>query len=71
MPGIDGYDLIRSLRTSGDPYRRSIPAAALTAYARDEDRQRSLESGFDRHLTKPVDFQDLLRAVRELAATRR
>ena len=68
MPGEDGYALIRRLRAH--PRAASIPAAALTAFARDEDRQRALDAGFDVHLAKPVDTQSLFEAVASLAFQR-
>jgi CheY-like chemotaxis protein len=49
MPGQDGYDLIRQVRKLG------VPAAALTAFASDEDRRRALAAGSQVHLSKPVD----------------
>ncbi|HYS82640.1 MAG TPA: hypothetical protein VEM76_18165, partial [Anaeromyxobacteraceae bacterium] len=48
-----------------------IPAAALSALAGVEDRQRALAAGFQMHVTKPVDIDDLLAAVAQLAAIRR
>jgi CheY-like chemotaxis protein/anti-sigma regulatory factor (Ser/Thr protein kinase) len=64
MPGEDGYSLIRKLRAANRT--ASIPAAALTAFARDEDRQRALEAGFQLHLAKPVDVRSLVAAVAKL-----
>jgi signal transduction histidine kinase/ActR/RegA family two-component response regulator len=65
MPGEDGYSLIRKLRAL-DPRIASIPAAALTAFARNADRQLALQAGFQLHLTKPVDAQTLISAVASL-----
>ncbi len=62
MPIADGFALLRRLREIGGS-ASLIPAIALTAYAREEDRQRGLESGFGRYLTKPVDEAALLEAV--------
>jgi len=59
MPEIDGYEFIRRVRTLGDEGAR-IPAIALTAYARTEDRTQALRAGFDMHLTKPVEPSELL-----------
>jgi len=59
MPGEDGYDLIRYLRSSGSALGH-IPAIALTAFARDEDRNRVLEAGYQRHLVKPIDTLKLV-----------
>ncbi len=66
MPGEDGYTLIRKLRALSAPRTASIPAAALTAFARNEDRQQALQAGFQLHLTKPVDARSLVAAVARL-----
>jgi PAS domain S-box-containing protein len=68
MPGNDGYELIRRLRSM--PGGRSIPAVALTALARGEDRTRALRAGFQLHVAKPVDFDELVAVVQNLAALR-
>jgi PAS domain S-box-containing protein len=67
MAGLDGFELIARVRKSADPIVRDIPAAALTAYARAEDRMKSLQSGFQMHLAKPVDPSELIVAVASLA----
>jgi CheY-like chemotaxis protein/two-component sensor histidine kinase len=67
MPGEDGYALIRSIRTQPDETRRNIPAIALTAFARNEDRTRALVEGFNQHLAKPVEPRVLLRTVADLS----
>lgn len=67
MPDQDGYDLIRSLRASENPQARRIPAAALTAFAKVEDRKQALEAGFQVHLAKPIEASLLVDAVVELA----
>jgi PAS domain S-box-containing protein len=69
MPGMDGLQLIRALRKLEDPFR-TIPAAALTAYARSQDRISSLTSGFQMHLVKPIDPLELIVAVWTLAPRR-
>ena len=69
MPGMDGLQLIRALRQLDEPLR-STPAAALTAYARSQDRITSLASGFQMHLVKPIDPLELIVAVWTLAARR-
>jgi PAS domain S-box-containing protein len=66
MPGMDGLQLIRALRQMAEPVR-SVPAAALTAYARSQDRITSLASGFQMHLVKPIDPVELVVAVASLA----
>ena len=67
MARTDGFDLIRRVRQSPDPAVRDIPAAALTAYARAEDRMKALQSGFQMHLAKPIDPAELVIAVASLA----
>jgi CheY-like chemotaxis protein len=57
MPVKDGYELIREVRRS--PEHRALPAVALSAYARAEDRKRALDSGYDVHVVKPVEPRDL------------
>jgi signal transduction histidine kinase/ActR/RegA family two-component response regulator len=66
MPGEDGYSLIRKLRALESPALASIPAAALTAFARNEDRQQALQAGFQLHLAKPIDAHTLVSAVATL-----
>jgi signal transduction histidine kinase/ActR/RegA family two-component response regulator len=66
MPGEDGYTLIRRLRSGNDPVAL-IPAIALTAYARHEDRLRAGEAGFQLHLSKPLEATELVAAIRALA----
>ncbi len=68
MPHHDGYELISRLRTM--PGGRTVPAVALTALARSEDRTRALRAGFQMHLAKPVDFTELITVVQKLAALR-
>ena len=71
MPGMDGFDLIEQVRAFDDAGVRDVPAAALTAYARPEDRTRALHSGFEMHLAKPVDPAELVASVATLARRRR
>jgi signal transduction histidine kinase/ActR/RegA family two-component response regulator len=66
MPGEDGYTLIRKLRAQHSPALASIPAAALTAFARNEDRLRALKAGFQSHLAKPIDADLLVTTVARL-----
>ena len=66
MPGEDGYALIKKVRASAGSTAASIPAAALTAFARDEDRQQALRAGFQLHLAKPIDARSLIAAVATL-----
>ncbi len=68
MPGGDGYALVRQLRRRGPRRGSWMPAIAVSAHAREEDRRRALAAGFARYVTKPVEPTDLLTAVREVAA---
>jgi signal transduction histidine kinase/CheY-like chemotaxis protein len=67
MPDEDGYSLITKVRALPSERGGDIPAAALTAYARSEDRMRVLRSGFQFHLPKPVDSAELVTVVASLA----
>ncbi|OLD94612.1 MAG: hypothetical protein AUG80_18310 [Candidatus Rokubacteria bacterium 13_1_20CM_4_68_9] len=69
MPDEDGYELIRKVRALG-PGAGQIPAIALTAYARQADRDRALSAGYDLYLAKPVEPNDLARAVANLVKRR-
>ena len=63
MPDEDGYALIRAVRALPPEAGGSVPAVAVTAYARDEDRARSLAAGFQAHLAKPVESHELIGAL--------
>ena len=65
MPGMDGYQMMRVLRAR-EPLDSRIPALALTAFARAEDRKRSLVAGFQAHLAKPFDVAELVLLVATL-----
>jgi signal transduction histidine kinase/CheY-like chemotaxis protein len=67
MPGEDGYGLIRKVRARPAGRGGQIPAAALTAYARAEDRMRALSAGFNIHVPKPVEPAELATVVASLA----
>jgi signal transduction histidine kinase/ActR/RegA family two-component response regulator len=67
MPEMDGFELISRIRHSPDPAIRVLPAAALTAFARSEDRTKALLSGFEMHLAKPIDPGELVASVATLA----
>jgi signal transduction histidine kinase len=67
VPGEDGYSLIRKVRALPPALGGNVPAAALTAYARAEDRLRALEAGYQTHLAKPVDPSELIATVARLA----
>jgi PAS domain S-box-containing protein len=66
MPEMDGFELIKRIRASTKPAVRNVPAAALTAFARSEDRTKALRSGFEMHLAKPVDPGELVASVSRL-----
>lgn len=65
MPGRDGYDLIRAIRSRTDALK-SLPAIALSAFARPEDQQRALQSGFQLHLSKPINPDELVMSIATL-----
>ena len=66
MPGEDGYELLRRIRAKERGGRTRLPALALTAYGRPEDRRRTLAAGFNLHLAKPIDPSELVLAVANL-----
>ena len=68
MPGVDGYELIARLRSSAPEQGGATPAIALTAFARSEDRTRSLLAGFQMHLSKPVEPEELVASIRSVAS---
>jgi len=69
MPGEDGYSLIRKVRAQAGSSAATVPAAALTAFAREEDRVAALDAGFQMHLAKPIDVGSLIAAVAALGRT--
>jgi CheY-like chemotaxis protein len=66
MPVEDGYSLIKKVRELGEEQYEQIPAVALTAYASMEDRDRAISAGFQTHLAKPVEPEDLLTTIASL-----
>jgi two-component system, sensor histidine kinase len=68
LPGLDGYEVARRIRSTVAP---STVLIALTGYSLPEDRQRAAEAGFDDHIVKPVDPADLSRLLAKLAQGRR
>ncbi|MGB3532614.1 MAG: response regulator [Microcoleaceae cyanobacterium] len=64
MPEVDGYDFIQQVRRRYSAV--NLPAIALTAYAREIDRKKAIESGFQRHLAKPIEANILVEAIAEL-----
>ncbi|MFT3771842.1 MAG: response regulator [Minicystis sp.] len=71
MPGADGYDSIRHVRSRGPADGGDIPAIALSAYTRAEDRARALAAGFQMHASKPVEPTEVIDAIAQLAAPSR
>jgi CheY-like chemotaxis protein len=67
MPQMDGYDLMRKVRQQEDGKSKSIPAVALTAYARVQDRMRAILAGYSTHVAKPVEPNELVTVVASLA----
>jgi CheY-like chemotaxis protein len=65
MPVQDGYAFIKEVRGL-DAGARNVPAIALTAYARSEDRMRALAAGFQMHVPKPVEASELVMVIASL-----
>ncbi|MDQ3258970.1 MAG: response regulator, partial [Acidobacteriota bacterium] len=70
MPGADGYELLSRVRNLPAGIGGRLPAVALTAYARTEDRLRALRAGYQMHVPKPVESAELIAVVSSLAARR-
>jgi len=68
MPEIDGYELLRRVRQLTGARGAAIPAIALTAYSREQDRRLALEAGFQTHVAKPVEPAELVRVVAGLVS---
>ncbi len=66
MPVHDGFELISRIRSSSSSRVASVPAIAVTAYTREEDRDRCLRAGFQDHVSKPVDAKSLIAAIAQL-----
>jgi CheY-like chemotaxis protein len=69
MPGEDGYALLQQIRARPAARGGNVPAIALTAYARVDDRIRILRAGFRMHLVKPIDPGELIAVVAAVART--
>jgi CheY-like chemotaxis protein len=67
MPGIDGYEFLRNVRKLNGGAGARIPAIALTAFARSEDRTRALRAGYIAHVAKPVEPSELLATIAVVA----
>ena len=63
MPEQSGYELIAQVRARGPQHGGNIPAIALTAYGQPEDRARALKAGFQMHMAKPIDADELVSAI--------
>jgi hypothetical protein len=70
MPGMDGYQLMRAIRAN-EPIDRRLPALAVTAFARGEDRKKALLAGYHLHVAKPVDVRELVVVVAGLVGRTR
>jgi signal transduction histidine kinase/ActR/RegA family two-component response regulator/PAS domain-containing protein len=66
MPQMDGYELLRRIRALGEAKGGKLPAIALTAFARSEDRTRALRVGFQVHVSKPVEPSEIVATVASL-----
>lgn len=71
MADMDGYMLIRQIRNRSDHQGGTVPALALTAYARDVDHEKALRAGFQAHITKPVDATRLIEAIKRVLSLSR
>jgi signal transduction histidine kinase/ActR/RegA family two-component response regulator len=67
MPEMDGYELVARLRANAGARNSALKAIALTAYASVDDRERAIDAGFQAHLAKPVNFEDLLAAIEKVS----
>jgi signal transduction histidine kinase/ActR/RegA family two-component response regulator len=71
MPEVDGFELMRRIRRRGADASGAIPAIALTAFTRQDDRNKALQAGFDDYLAKPVEAGALVECIADVAARRR
>jgi CheY-like chemotaxis protein len=70
LPGEDGYTLIKRVRALPAAHGGTVPAVALTAYTRPEDRARAIRAGFHMHVAKPVDTTELMVVVSSMVRIR-
>ena len=70
MPERDGYQFVRQVRDLGSMRGGKTPAIALTAFARSEDRTRAMLAGYQVHMSKPIEPQELVATISSLAANR-
>ncbi len=66
MPGMDGYQLMQAIRSHTPDRLSAMPAIAITAFVRPEDRKRAIEAGFNLHLSKPLDPVTVMHAIEQL-----
>jgi CheY-like chemotaxis protein len=69
MPGTDGYGLMQDVRRHASVVVRAVPAIAVTAYAREQDRLSALAAGFQAHVPKPIDVDTLRKTVKRVVET--
>ena len=67
LPEMDGYELMEKIRKMDVAHGGGIPAVALTAFARSEDRTRALRAGYQTHLAKPIESTELVATVASFA----
>ncbi|MBN3873021.1 MAG: response regulator [Nostoc sp.] len=70
MPDMDGYMLIHQVRTWTPEQGGEIPAIALTAFARNDDQEKGLKAGFQMHLPKPLNPEELIAAIVQFMETK-
>jgi CheY-like chemotaxis protein len=66
MPDMDGYILLQQIRALPEAQGGNTPAIAVTAFSGEEDRQRAFERSFQQHVAKPIELEQLLRAIAQL-----
>ena len=71
MPGIDGWDVIKAIRSHPSPKIRNLLVIAVTAKASKEDEQKIMQAGCDFYIRKPVNFPDLLSYLEKVAFQKR
>ena len=64
MPNMNGYESAKAIRASSHPKAKSIPIVAMSADAFPEDIQRSLDSGMNAHIAKPIDLDEIIKVLR-------
>jgi CheY-like chemotaxis protein len=66
MPEMDGFALILKLRKNGGGRNSCVPAIAVTAYASSEDKNQTRSAGFQNHISKPIDFDEVINTIEEV-----